>query len=90
MLIDGYPIKYLTGGLKKQKGIVNGDQKSISIAAGSIIAKVYRDRLMRKLSRQYPLYKWGRNKGYGTKAHLQALKKFGSSLYHRKLFIDDI
>src|SRR5581483_3062189 len=65
VLIDAFSIKYLHGiGLSHQKPIIKGDQKSISIAAASIVAKVYRDSLMQKLSKQYELYGWGRNKGY--------------------------
>lgn len=89
-LIDGRPIRYLMGGKYRQLAIIDGDQKSISIAAASIVAKVYRDRLMRKLARNFPQYKWGRNKGYGTKAHCEALLQYGSCCYHRTLFIDGI
>lgn len=59
------------------ESIIKGDEKSISIAASSILAKVYRDNLMKKLSNQYPLYLFDKHKGYGTKAHLDALKKYG-------------
>lgn len=63
VLVDGFHIRYLQGvGLKNQRGIVKGDQKSISIAAASILAKVYRDNLMRKLAEKLPLYSWGQNK----------------------------
>lgn len=71
---------------KNQKPIKKGDQKSISIAAASIIAKVYRDSLMKKLSAKYPQYKLAKNKGYGTKEHQEALKKFGLSKIHRTSF----
>ncbi|KKP94751.1 MAG: Ribonuclease HII [Candidatus Levybacteria bacterium GW2011_GWA2_36_13] len=60
ILIDGYHKKYLPGGIKKQKGIVRGDQKSLSIAAASILAKVYRDDLMKTASREFSVYKFGR------------------------------
>lgn len=83
-LIDAFYIKYLPKG--KQIPIIKGDQKSASIAAASIVAKVHRDRLMRNLSRQFPVYKWGRNKGYGTKAHQSAIKAHGFSALHRKSF----
>lgn len=87
VFIDGFYIKYLNGvGLKNQKAIVKGDQKSISIAAASIIAKVHRDRLMKSLHKKYPQYKLGKNKGYGTKQHQKALKKYGLSKIHRKSF----
>ena len=87
VLADGFHIKYIRGiGLIKQKAIIKGDRKSISIAAASIIAKVYRDRLMRKLNRKYPGYGFARNKGYGTKFHRDALKRQGLSRVHRTSF----
>jgi len=72
-----------------QLAIVHGDEKSFSIAAASIIAKVYRDRLMKRLSciAAYKRYNWGKNKGYGTQDHLLALKKFGLTKEHRSSFI---
>jgi ribonuclease HII len=66
--------------------IIGGDNKAASIALASIIAKVERDRYMRKIHNEFPVYGWERNKGYGTKAHRMALKEFGSSQYHRKSF----
>ena len=63
--------------------IIRGDQISISIAAASIIAKVSRDRLMQELSAEHPEYGWDRNKGYGTKSHLEAVKIHGRSVHHR-------
>lgn len=66
--------------------IVKGDQFSVSIAAASIIAKVTRDRIMVKLSKQYPEYGFDANKGYGTRKHLLALQKFGPSRVHRMSF----
>lgn len=71
---------------KNQKPIIHGDRKSISIAAASIIAKVYRDELMRKLNAKYPQYDFWQNKGYGTKKHRDAIKKFGLCDMHRKSF----
>jgi ribonuclease HII len=72
-----------------QKAIVNGDEKSLSIAAASIIAKVYRDDLMIKKSKnqKFQVYKWEKNKGYGTKQHRDAIRKFGATSYHRKSFV---
>ena len=72
-----------------QLAIIHGDEKSFSIAAASIIAKVYRDRLMKKMSRlaAYKKYNWEKNKGYGTSDHLLALKKFGLTKEHRPSFI---
>ena len=66
--------------------IIKGDSKSISIAAASIIAKVYRDKLMQDLSLQYPGYYWEKNSGYGTKQHLLALNSLGVTPIHRKSF----
>jgi len=87
VLADGFHIKYIRGvGLINQKAIIKGDRKSISIAAASIIAKVYRDKLMRKLNRKYPGYGFSKNKGYGTKRHRDALKKLGLSKIHRTSF----
>jgi len=70
--------------------IVDGDAKSFCIAAASILAKVTRDRIMKKLSVKFPLYGWDKNKGYGTKSHMEALKTYGPCIYHRKTFIKNI
>lgn len=87
LLVDGFHIKYIKGiGLKNQKAIIKGDRKSISIAAASIIAKVHRDSLMKKLSKQYPQYGFEKHKGYGTKAHQAAIKKNGLTKLHRTSF----
>lgn len=67
--------------------VVGGDAKSFSIAAASIIAKVTRDRLMDRLSEEYPCYRWDKNKGYGTKEHCEAIIKHGVSPYHRETFL---
>ena len=82
-LIDG---NFAPTGIKNFKTIVNGDEKVKAISAASIIAKVYRDRLMIKLSKKFSNYAWDRNFGYGTKAHLKGLKKFGITAHHRKDF----
>ena len=66
--------------------IIKGDQKCISIAAASIIAKVSRDLFMEELSLKFPNYNWEKNCGYGTKKHLEAIKKFGITEHHRKTF----
>ncbi len=71
---------------KYQKPIVKGDQKCMSIAAASIIAKVYRDKLMEDLAKKYPQYGFAKHKGYGTKEHQEAIKKYGLSRIHRKSF----
>ena len=83
ILIDG---NFAPEGLKNYKTIINGDEKIKVISAASIIAKVYRDRFMIKLSEKYSNYAWERNFGYGTKAHLEGLKKFGVTSHHRKGF----
>ncbi len=71
----------------KQVPIIKGDAKSISIAAASIVAKVERDRLMEKYDELYPEYGFARNKGYGSKEHIEALKKYGPCPIHRRSFI---
>ena len=82
-LIDG---NFAPKGLKNYKTIVNGDEKIKVISAASIIAKVYRDRFMIKLSKKFSNYEWDRNFGYGTKAHFEGLKKYGVTSHHRKGF----
>ncbi|MCL4390329.1 MAG: ribonuclease HII [Patescibacteria group bacterium] len=84
VLVDAFHIKYIPGvGLANQRAIIKGDQKSLSIAAASIIAKVHRDRLMKKRS----VYGWRQNKGYGTAKHIAAIKKHGPSRFHRLAFV---
>ena len=70
--------------------IKNGDQKSISIAAASIIAKTWRDKLMFYYSKIYPIYGWDRNKGYGTNEHREAIKKYGLTRIHRRSFLSNM
>ena len=67
--------------------VVKGDAKSMSIAAASVLAKVARDRICLELDREYPEYEIAKHKGYGTKAHMEALRKYGPSPIHRKKFI---
>ena len=83
VLIDG---NFAPKGIKNFKTIINGDEKIKSISAASIIAKVFRDQLMIKLSEKFHNYAWERNFGYGTKAHMEGLKKFGVTSHHRKSF----
>lgn len=71
----------------KQVPIIKGDAKSISIAAASIIAKVERDRLMVMYDELYPEYGFAKNKGYGSKEHIEALRKYGPCPIHRRSFI---
>ena len=87
LLIDGTlsfnsPIPYST--------LVKGDQLCYSIAAASIIAKVYRDQLMHQLSKEYPHYGFEHNKGYGTASHMEAIRKFGLSKHHRTSFLSGV
>ncbi len=72
---------------KNQKTIIKGDQKEKIISLASIIAKVARDQKMLLFHKKHPIYGWDKNKGYGTKVHYKAMKKFGLSLLHRKTFL---
>ncbi|MBS0184986.1 MAG: ribonuclease HII [Proteobacteria bacterium] len=92
-LLNQYPA-FLWGGILvdgthapnfslKTQCIVGGDRKCLSIAAASIVAKVTRDRMMQRLSEEYPHYAWDKNVGYGTKHHQEGLKSFGPSPHHR-------
>ena len=84
VLIDGNKlpkIKYY-----KLKNVIKGDQKIPEISAASIIAKVSRDRLVKKMAKNYKNYFWSKNSGYGTKEHIKAIKKFGITKYHRRSF----
>ncbi len=74
----------------EQTAIIKGDEKSASIAAASIIAKVIRDHIMIEMSRYFKAYGFERNKGYGTAEHIEALKKYGPVNIHRKSFIKGI
>lgn len=80
-IVDAFHVKYLNR--KKQLAVKNGDKISASIAAASIIAKVYRDKLMKRLHFQFPDYGFGKHKGYGTKFHQEAIKKYGFCKIHR-------
>lgn len=89
LLIDGnFALQQALGEnfIVRQKSVVRGDQKVFSIATASIIAKVYRDKLMQKYHKKYPQYGFDKHKGYGTKAHFANLKKFGPCKIHRKSF----
>ena len=84
ILVDGNlfkPYKDL-----KYKCIIRGDQKYQNIAAASILAKTYRDEYMSNLHIKFPEYDWVKNKGYGTKFHIDMIMKFGRTKYHRKSF----
>jgi len=88
LLIDAFYLPFTKGIKRKnQLAIIHGDEKSFSIAAASIIAKVYRDNLMCKLAQKYKKYGWDKNKGYGTLKHQEAIKKHGLTHLHRKDFV---
>lgn len=70
--------------------VIKGDSISFSIAAASIIAKVTRDRIMKDASKKHPEFMWHKNKGYGTKAHIEAIKKYGTAPLHRTSFLSKI
>lgn len=82
-LVDGLAVPNLPC---SSTAIVKGDARSLSIAAGSIVAKVARDRRMREVDKQYPQYGFAKHKGYGTAAHVQALLEFGPCPEHRLTF----
>lgn len=84
VVIDAFYIKHLNR--KRQMAVKDGDTICASISAASIIAKVYRDKLMKKLSKKYPQYGFAKHKGYGTKRHQEAIKKYGLSRIHRTSF----
>ena len=87
VLSDGYKVKGLS---IDNKAFVKGDAKSASIACSSIVAKVYRDNLMKEYSVKYPQYGFYKNAGYGTKEHIDAIKKYGITDIHRKSFLKSI
>ena len=82
VLIDGNKIPQVKN--YNLKFVIKGDQKIAEISAASIIAKVYRDRLITGMSKKFTKYAWNKNAGYGTKLHLTAIKKFGVTKHHRK------
>ena len=82
-LIDGLPVP---GFPLPSRSIVKGDARCLSIAAASILAKVWRDHYMQDLHRQHPEYGFDRHAGYGTKAHMQALREHGATVHHRRTF----
>ena len=84
VLIDGNRIPKMKN--YDLKYVIKGDQKVPQISAASIIAKVSRDNLMKKISKNFMKYQWIRNCGYGTRDHLSAIKKFGITKHHRKTF----
>ncbi|MCK4233728.1 ribonuclease HII [candidate division WOR-3 bacterium] len=83
ILVDGFEIPGLP---IPQTGIIKGDNVCLSIAAASIVAKVFRDRIMELYDLEFPIYKFSKNKGYGTKYHIKTLMKVGPCRIHRKSF----
>ncbi len=84
ILVDGnkgfdYPVPVIP--------VIKGDAKSFAVAAASIVAKVARDRLMKRLCPRFPQYLWSKNKGYATPEHIEAIKIYGASPLHRKTFL---
>ena len=84
VLIDGNKLPKINN--LKMKSVIKGDQKIPEISAASIIAKVSRDKAITNLSKKYKKYYWNKNFGYGTKEHLNAIKRFGVTKLHRKSF----
>ena len=84
VLVDGNKLPKIKN--YKLKSIIKGDQKISEISAASIIAKVSRDRLVTNFSKNFKKYNWSKNAGYGTKGHFIAIKKYGVTKFHRKLF----
>ncbi|MDT8341440.1 MAG: ribonuclease HII [Longimicrobiales bacterium] len=84
VVVDGLPVKGLGW---RHEAIVGGDLRVHSIACASIVAKVARDGLMRRLARRYPVYGWDSNVGYGSRAHLDALARHGPTPHHRRTFL---
>ena len=84
LIIDGnFSLNYKS---YKEQSVIKGDDKSLSIAAASIIAKVHRDRLMQKLSIRHQHFGWEKNAGYGTKIHIKNIHRLGPTIHHRKTF----
>ncbi len=87
VLVDG---KFKLDLSIENKAVIKGDSRCFSIAGASILAKTYRDRLMREYSKIYPHYKFHKNKGYPTKEHIKAILEFGPCEIHRKKFLRKI
>lgn len=88
VLVDAFFIPHLSGLRRdRQRAMKDGDARCFSIAAASILAKVHRDRLMKKLGVLHPQYKLEQHKGYGTSAHRRAITRFGPKHFHRKTFM---
>jgi ribonuclease HII len=86
VIVDGKPVRSL--GIP-HRAVVHGDARCYNVACASIVAKVTRDALMRRLSARHPEYGWDRNVGYGTAFHWSSLKEHGMSIHHRRHFCED-
>ena len=84
ILVDGNRFKPYKNIL--HKCVVNGDQNYSNIAAASILAKTYRDDYMESIHQKFPVYDWKNNKGYGTMHHIEMIRKYGKTIFHRKSF----
>ncbi len=84
ILVDGNRFKPYPS--VEHECIIKGDSKFMSIAAASVLAKTYRDAYMSNIHEEYPMYNWKKNKGYPTKEHRDAIRKYGLTKYHRKSF----
>ena len=88
VLVDGN--KLIPDFKYEQRFVIKGDAKSASIAAASILAKVSRDNFMNELAKEFPQYNWDKNKGYLSSTHIEAIKEFGATKWHRKKFLRNI
>ena len=84
VMVDGNKLPELKN--YKLKSVIKGDQKIPSISAASILAKVFRDKMISNLGKKFKGYDWNKNSGYGTKKHLKAIKNLGITIHHRKNF----
>jgi ribonuclease HII len=84
IIVDGNKFKPLNG--IPFSTIIKGDSQYMSIAAASVLAKTYRDEYMNKIHEEFPMYNWKKNKGYPTKEHREAIRKYGPTKYHRMTF----
>ena len=84
VLVDGRPMKRLPF---KHQGLIKGDSLSLAVAMGSLLAKVTRDRIMRRINEEFPEYGFSSNKGYGAPVHIHALQTLGSTIHHRPRFL---
>ncbi len=87
VLVDG---REIPPGMQNAKAVIDGDARSLSVAAASVIAKVHRDAIMREIDAEYPGYDFAGNKGYGSASHLQALREKGPCPLHRRSFLGRI